>query len=138
MTLKHILAATVLTAISASAFIPAQAVAQVGVSIVIGTPPPPPRYERVPPPRNGYVWAPGYWNWDGHRHVWAGGHWEPVRRGYMYDRPQWRQGHNGWELQRGGWRRGDDRDRHDGRRDDRHDERRDYHCPPGQAKKGNC
>ncbi len=138
MTLKHVLAATVLTVISASAFIPAQAAAQVGVSIVIGTPPPPPRYERVPPPRNGYVWAPGYWNWDGHRHVWAGGHWEPVRRGYLYDRPQWREGSNGWELQRGGWRRGDDRDHHDGRRNDRHDDRRDYHCPPGQAKKGNC
>ena len=138
MTLKHILAATALTIFSASALLPVQAVAQVGVNIIIGTPPPPPRYERVPPPRNGYVWAPGYWNWDGHRHIWAGGHWEPVRRGYRYDRPEWRQGHNGWELQRGGWHRGDDRDYRDGRRDERRDDRHDYHCPPGQAKKGNC
>ena len=33
--------------------------------------PPAPREEVVPAPRVGFVWAPGYWNWDGHKHVWA-------------------------------------------------------------------
>ena len=35
--------------------------------------PPPPRVEVVPAPRVGYVWAPGYWRWNGHRHVWING-----------------------------------------------------------------
>ncbi|AEK61902.1 putative signal peptide protein [Collimonas fungivorans Ter331] len=140
--MKRILCAAALAALSATAFIPSQAMAQIGVNITIGTPPPAPRYERVPPPRVGYVWAPGYWNWNGSRHVWAGGHWERARSGYQYSRPEWRQGNNGWELNRGGWRRGDDRrdDRHDDRRGDdwRDDGNGRYHCPPGQAKKGNC
>ncbi|AMO99341.1 hypothetical protein CAter10_1575 [Collimonas arenae] len=144
--MKRILCAAALIAVSAAAFMPSQAMAQIGVNITIGTPPPPPRYEVVPPPRVGYVWAPGYWNWDGRRHVWAGGHWERARSGYLYDRPEWRQGPNGWELRRGGWRQGDDHGRYDNRRDDRRDDRHDdrhddgdrYHCPPGQAKKGNC
>ena len=37
-----------------------------------GTPPPAPVYEVVPAPRAGYVWAPGYYRWDGDRHVWTG------------------------------------------------------------------
>lgn len=37
------------------------ATAGVDVSVGIGVAPPPPRYEVVPPPRAGYVWAPGYW-----------------------------------------------------------------------------
>ncbi len=110
--------------------------AQVSVAINIGVPPPAPRYEAPPPPRGGYIWAPGYWNWDGYRHVWVQGHWERMRRGYEYDRPEWREGPRGWELHRGGWRRGEERHReHDN--DDRDDGPR-YHCPPGQAKKGNC
>src|SRR6266542_3552782 len=31
------------------------------VSITFGSPPPPPRYEVVPAPRVGYVWAPGHY-----------------------------------------------------------------------------
>ncbi|WP_414648943.1 YXWGXW repeat-containing protein [Collimonas sp.] len=115
--MKRMLCAVALVAVSTTALLPAQAMAQVGVNIIIGTPPPPPRYEAVPPPRYGYMWAPGYWNWDGRRHVWAGGHWVRARNGYMYDRPEWRHGRNGWELRRGGWRRGDHRGRHDDRRD---------------------
>lgn len=86
--MKRLLCAAALIAVSAVAMLPTQAMAQVGVNIVIGSPPPPLRYERVPPPRHGYLWAPGYWNWAGHRHVWAPGHWEPVRPGYAYNRPQ--------------------------------------------------
>ena len=65
--------AAAMLAISTAAFLPAQAMAQnqLGVSIVVGNAPPPPRFESVPAPRAGYVWAPGYWNWDGQRHVWT-------------------------------------------------------------------
>jgi hypothetical protein len=99
----------------------APAHAQVGVSISIGAPPPP-RYEPVPPPRVGYIWAPGFWDWDGHRHVWHGGHWEVARAGYAYRPPVWHQGPHGWELDRGGW----DHGRGPDHRDDHHDHGYDH------------
>ena len=74
--------------------------------------PPPVRYEAVPAPRAGYVWAPGYWDWRSHRHVWVNGHWERARHGYMYREPQWEQVDGRWRLHRGSWAQGD-RD-HDG------------------------
>ena len=42
---------------------PVVASAQVGVDITVA--PPAPRVEVVPPPRVGFVWAPGYWEWRG-------------------------------------------------------------------------
>lgn len=83
----------------------ANAAPQIG--LYIGTEPPPPRVERVPPPRRGYVWAPGYWRWNGNRHVWARGHWERERRGYHYVDPRWetRGPGNSYEFHRGGWER---------------------------------
>lgn len=93
---------------------------QWGVTISSGTPPPAVRYEPVPPPRVGYVWVEGYWNWNGRAHVWVPGHWVRARSGYEYAQPRWQEGPNGWELHRGGWRQGAG------------------HCPPGQRKKGNC
>lgn len=100
--------------------------AQVGVSINIGGPPPPPRYEAVPPPRDGFLWAPGFWDWDGHRHVWHGGHWERARPGYAYRQPGWHQGPHGWELDRGGWDHHDGPGPGPGPHDDHHDHRGPY------------
>lgn len=28
-----------------------------------------------PAPREGYIWSPGRWEWNGRRHVWVAGHW---------------------------------------------------------------
>src|SRR5262249_3065602 len=99
---SKLIAAAALT-LGMAAIAPTQALAQVGVSLVIGNAPPPPRFESVPPARVGYVWAPGYWNWDGYRHVWVGGHWMPERRGYRYHPAEWVRVDNGWRLQQGGW-----------------------------------
>jgi len=78
-----------------------------GVDLIVKIAPPAPRVEVVPPPRVGFVWAPGYWNWNGRSHVWVAGTWVPERRGYVYVRPTWVQ-HNGeWHLTRGNWARGD-------------------------------
>ena len=89
--------------------LPASARTDAYVSINIG--PPPLRVERTPPPRRGYVWVPGYWDWRGQRHVWVGGTWVRERPGYYYDRPHWVSQNGRWVLQRGGWARGDrDRD----------------------------
>lgn len=77
------------------------------VGIVIDLAPPQVRVERVPDARRGYVWQPGYWNWNGRRHVWVEGAWLRARQGYVYAQPQWVQRDNRWEFRRGEWRRGD-------------------------------
>ena len=69
--------------------------------------PPPPRYERVPPPRRGMVWSQGHWEWRGHRHVWMAGYWVKARPGYHNREPRWVEHDGRWAMQRGGW----DRDR---------------------------
>lgn len=104
---KIVVAIALLAGVLSSACLAPSAQAQMrgSVDIRIGTPPPAPRYEQLPPPRRGYVWAPGYWAWDGHRYVWAGGHWERARHGYRYAPPVWRQAPGGWVLDRGGWAR---------------------------------
>ena len=82
------------------------------VTIYFTSAPPAARYEVVPAPRNGYVWAPGYWNAKSNKHAWQAGHWERNRKGYHYNQSTWVQHDNRWQLQRGGWNKGD-RD-HDG------------------------
>ena len=59
MTLKTFSIAA-LVALSALAM-PAHAGVSVNVEIGVPLAPPALVYERVPPPRVGYVWAPGYW-----------------------------------------------------------------------------
>src|SRR5947207_41053 len=41
--------------------------------VVVRVAPPPARDEVIPPARDGFVWTPGYWRWNGHRHVWVNG-----------------------------------------------------------------
>jgi hypothetical protein len=120
--MKRLLGTVAAIVLGTAAFIPAQAKAQVDFHVVIGSAPPPPRYEVVPAPRRGYVWAPGYWDWNDRRHVWTHGHWQRARGGYTYQRPEWRRDRAGWRLNRGGWQhagyRGDrDRDGISNRRD---------------------
>jgi hypothetical protein len=55
--------------------------ASAGIDIDIDVAPPPVRVETVPPPRGGFVWAPGFWEWRGHEHVWVPGHFVHERRG---------------------------------------------------------
>jgi hypothetical protein len=77
------------------------------VAIYLNTPPPMARYEKVPAPREGYVWSGGYWDKKGDRHTWRKGHWEQRRSGFHFTQPTWTQRDNRWELQRGRWNAGD-------------------------------
>jgi len=99
--MKKLLIAALLAGSFGSIAIPA------GAQIIVDHAPPPPRDERVPPPRHGYVWAPGHWEWRHGNHVWVRGTWLRERRGYVYHAPNWveRDGH--WVMERGGWRRHD-------------------------------
>lgn len=58
--------------------------------------------ERVRP-RPGYIWAHGYWRWNGRRYVAVRGHWEPVRAGYRYEHPHWVRRGDGWHWRAGVW-----------------------------------
>jgi hypothetical protein len=91
---------------------PTAAQAQAVFSVEVG--PPPPRYEPVPPPRPGYVWAPGHYEWDGHHHVWNRGNWMRERPGYAYRAPEWREHDGRWEYHSGRWDNDHDHD-HDRR-----------------------
>ena len=77
------------------------------VNVQFGAPPPA-RYEAVPAPRRGYVWAPGYWEPRGHRHVWRAGHWVQSRPGYVYRQPVWSQHGNRWDYRASRWDRDGD------------------------------
>ena len=72
------------------------------------TPPPPPRAERVPPPRRGDVWAPGHYETRGNRYVWVRGEYVRARPGYAYRAPEWRERDGRWEYSRGRWDRDGD------------------------------
>lgn len=80
-------------------------VSAAGVSVDIDIAPPAPRVELVPPPRVGYVWAPGYWAWRGGAHVWVSGRWVAERRGYHWVPDRWVQVGPHWHYARGYWAR---------------------------------
>ena len=75
------------------------------VDVFIDVAPPAPRYEVVPAARPGYVWQPGYWAWNDHRHVWRKGHWVRERKGYYWHPSRWEQRDGRWHFQNGRWDR---------------------------------
>lgn len=87
----------------AGAFFAAPAVARADVDVYLSFGPPAPRYEVIPPPRVGYVWVPGYWDYRNRNHYWVAGTWQRARPGYYYQQPNWVQSGGRWHLNRGGW-----------------------------------
>jgi len=76
-----------------------------GISVNLNDAPPPPRVEVMPDPRRGFVWHPGYWNWNGNAYVWIAGVWVKERPGFIWVPPRWVE-HNGrWEMDKGRWNR---------------------------------
>lgn len=53
--------------------------------------------------RPGYVWAQGYWRWDGRRYVAVRGHYERARPGSRYVQPRWEHRRDGWHWRDGAW-----------------------------------
>ena len=97
--MKKSLVAALTAACLGSVALPATAAVDVWVEAA----PPAPRYEVVPGPRHGYVWAPGHWEWNGHRYYWVGGTWLRERPGYHYTAPSWVQRDGRWYYERRGW-----------------------------------
>ena len=94
--------ALVMTAIAVSAgVLPVASDAAVVVDVAVA--PPAPRVVVVPPQRAGYVWAPGYWRWNGARYVWVDGRWVHERRGYRWVPEQWVAAGPRWHFVPGHW-----------------------------------
>jgi hypothetical protein len=70
--------------------------------IVTDAPPPPLRVEHQPPHRDGYAWAPGYWEWNGRFYHWVSGTWITERRGSWIP-DHWDPVGNQWHYVRGHW-----------------------------------
>jgi hypothetical protein len=101
--MKRLILAAPMLMLASAAALPLSAAAQTGFTLVISSAPPAPRYESLPSPRAGYVWAPGYWNWDGRRHHWQAGHWLAARPGYVYQPTVWVRDTHGYRLRSGYW-----------------------------------
>jgi WXXGXW repeat (2 copies) len=97
------------------------------IQIYIGTPPPPVRYEVVPPmPAEGFVWMAGFWEPQGPRYRWVPGRYERAPEPGAYWAPaRYEHDDHGWKLHKGYWEhRGNphfDRDDHNGHREDHED-----------------
>jgi hypothetical protein len=76
-----------------------------GTEIVTDAPPPPDRVEHAPPPRDGYVWGAGHWEWNGRSYVWISGTWIPERRAARWVVARWEQVGTQWHYIDGHWER---------------------------------
>jgi hypothetical protein len=82
------------------------ALSQAGVAVDINVAPPAPVVETPPPPpQPGYIWAAGYWNWEGGRHVWVPGHYMEPRPGYRWEPDRWDHRGHGYHYEPGHWAR---------------------------------
>ena len=79
----------------------APAYAQVSFNVIVA--PPAPQYEVVPNIAPGYVWAPGYWGWNGDRHVWIRGRSIVQRQGYIWEPDRWEHRDGGYFRTAGYW-----------------------------------
>lgn len=67
---------------------------------------PPPRKSEKYEKREGYVWAPGSWQWRNGKHEWVEGRYIPEKKGHRWEPDRWVQhDNNKWTYQRGGWSR---------------------------------
>ena len=72
---------------------------------LVTEPPPAPRIEPIVQ-RPGFVFAPGYWQWDGNHYAWVKGDYVRNRPGFSWVRAQWVREPRGWHFQPGHWERG--------------------------------
>ncbi|MDI6745668.1 MAG: hypothetical protein QMD17_00855 [Rhodocyclaceae bacterium] len=71
---------------------------------IVRVAPPPPQYEYYgSPPRVGYVWISGYWNWGGVRYIWVPGRWDAPRPGHYWVPHKWERQGDHWRQHGGRW-----------------------------------
>jgi hypothetical protein len=73
--------------------------------IVADIAPPPPRAENVGHSRDGYVFAPGHWDWSGHGYAWVSGSWIVQHGKARWIADQWESQGTQWRFVPGHWQR---------------------------------
>ena len=89
----------------AAASLSACVVTPYGAYADIAVRPPAPRVVVEPVVRSGYVYAPGYWRWNGRSHVWVDGRYMRERRGYHWAPAHWEERGSRWHFEEGHWAR---------------------------------
>jgi hypothetical protein len=77
----------------------------VAAEIISDVAPPPLRTENFGHPRDGYVWAPGHWNWNGQSYRWVSGSWIVERARSRWIADQWEPLGSQWRFVPGRWER---------------------------------
>lgn len=95
---------TLLAAVLASSL--ALPLAAGAVDIYVDVAPPAPVYEQAPA-REGFVYTPGYYQWDEGRrnHTWVKGEYQAQRRGEHWVAHEWRQENGRYRFNEGRWER---------------------------------
>jgi WXXGXW repeat (2 copies) len=77
-----------------------------GIGIEVGGPPPGVHAEvHVTSPGPGYVWVPGYWDWNSSDWVWVPGAWlKPPHPHAHWVAPHYQHRRGHWKYHRGHWR----------------------------------
>jgi hypothetical protein len=74
------------------------------IDVEIGVPPPPPaRVEVVPAPREGYVYEPGHYTWNGSAYVWVDGQFIRNRDGHEWRAYVLEPRGDKWHFRAGHW-----------------------------------
>jgi hypothetical protein len=76
------------------------------VGYVAETAPPPEQYEEVPPPKGGYVWVKGYYEYQNGQYVWRRGYWERARQNSVWVDGHWERRGRQYHWVPGRWETG--------------------------------
>src|ERR1035437_5489364 len=101
LTKKTLVSALFAASIIGVAAMPLPSMAEDVISLNFG--PPAAQYEAVPVAREGYIWSPGYYNYENDKHVWVKGESVPAREGYTYQPNRWQEKDGHWNLERARW-----------------------------------
>lgn len=94
----------ILSLSAAAALAGAGSFAQAEPAIVAMGPPPAVVYETAPSHRDGYVWAPGHYEYRNGNYVWLSGQWMRERPGEVWQEARWvRRGDGSWVMVGGRW-----------------------------------
>ncbi len=104
MKMRHVgILASVLAIGAIAAPLPSFAEVKV-MRVLVDVPPPEAKVSTPPTPTKvGYVWSPGYWNWDGSKYVAVEGNWVAVVEKKKWVAPVWNKEDNKWYFTAGHW-----------------------------------